>query len=392
MPFEFKFPDVGEGIHEGEIVKWRVKVGDEIKEDQVLLEMETAKAIVELPSPAAGKVLAVHGKEGEEVKVGAVLVTIEEKGVKGGASQASPGVIGQIPTESGVVLPGRSVEMSNRPDSASAGILPKIRKLAQELGVDLAKVKGSGLGGRITEEDVKKAQTSAFHGPVERVPLHGIRKEIARNMVKSANEIPQVTHVDEFDATNLVKLRESKKAEAEKRGIKLTFLAFITKAAAEVLKKYPAVNAEIVGSGDQQEIIYKKYYNVGIAVDTEEGLMLPIIRDVDKKDVFAVAQEIMQLAEKCRSRKIKVEEITGGTFSITNIGSIGGIFATPIVINGQTGNLGVFKIKEKPVVRASKVEIRPMMTLTLSYDHRVVDGAYAARFMNELVAALENIA
>lgn len=364
MAFEFKFPDVGEGIHEGEIVRWRVKTGDGVKEDQPLVEMETAKAIVELPSPKAGVILAVFGKEGEIVHVGATLVVIGEKGEKWepkaptqtthvgevvlpASQEAAPGVVGKIPTDAGVVLPPRKTETS-----------------------------GSDTDHR-------------FDGPIERIPLHGIRKTIAAHMAKSKSRIPHVTHMDEFDATELIKLRESQKTEAEKQRIKLTYLAFIVKTAVETLKKHPALNAEI--DDGLKEIIYKKYYNIAIAVDTPDGLMAPVIKNADQKDVFQIAKEITDLAQKCRDRKITPAELQGGTFTITNIGSVGGIMATPIIIYGQSANLGVYRMKEKPVVREGKIEIWPIMTLTITYDHRIVDGAEGARFMNDLVSALEHL-
>lgn len=368
MAFEFKFPDVGEGIHEGEIVKWRVKVGDEVKEDQPLVEMETAKAIVELPSPKSGTVLALLGKEGEVVHVGNVLVVIGEKGEKWTPSaeaehpapqvaKAGPGVIGQIPTEEkGVVLPPRTPEL----ETPSA-------------------IKG--------DTGIKKQRKYDIWGYVEHVPLKSVRKAIAEHMVKSAFTIPHVTHFDELDATNLMKLRDSKKAEAEKQGIKLTYLSFIVKALVETLKKHMFLNA-FFNDDTGDEIIVMKYYNIGIAVDTEDGLMVPVVKGADQKDILQIAKEITELAEKCRTRKIDLAELQGGSFSITNIGSVGGISATPIISYGQSGNLGIFRIKEKPVVMDGRIEIRPILPLALSFDHRVLDGAEAARFMNDLIATL----
>lgn len=393
MAYEFKFPDVGEGIHEGEIVRWRVKVGDKVKEDQPLVEMETAKAIVEIPSPKSGTVLELFGKEGETVMVGAVLAKIDAQEV----ASSGPGVVGHIPTEEkGVVLPSRKPE-SKTASTAGTQILPRVRKLAQDMKVDLEKIKGTGANGQITEEDVKKAAESSARngagedhfGPVEYVPLKGVRKAIADHMTKSYSTIPHVTHMDEVDASALTKLRESKKADAEKKGIKLTYLAFIIKAAAETLKKHPALNAAF-NDETGHEITYKKYYNIAVAVDTPEGLMLPVIKNTDKKDVLEIAKELAELAQKCRDRKIDLADLQGGTFAITNIGSVGGIYATPIVPYGNTANLGVFKIKEKPVAIDGKVEVRPILSLALSYDHRVVDGAEGARFMNDLMIYLES--
>lgn len=369
MAFEFKFPDVGEGIHEGEIVKWRVKVGDEVKEDQPLVEMETAKAIVELPSPKSGTVLALLGKEGEVVHVGNVLVVIGEKGEKWTPSaeaehpapqvaKAGPGVIGQIPTEEkGVVLPPRTPEL----ETPSA-------------------IKG--------DTGIKKQRKYDIWGYVEHVPLKSVRKAIAEHMVKSAFTIPHVTHFDELDATNLIKLRDAKKAEAEKQGIKLTYLSFIVKALVETLKKHPFLNA-FFNDDNGNEIIVMKYYNIGVAVDTPDGLMVPVLKGADQKDVLQIAKEIVDLAVRCRDRKIDLAELQGGSFSITNIGSVGGISATPIISYGQSGNLGIFRIKEKPVVIDGRIEIRPILPLALSFDHRVLDGAEAARFMNDLITNLQ---
>lgn len=395
MALEFKFPDVGEGIHEGEIVRWRVKVGDTVKEDQVLVEMETAKAIVEIPSPKAGTILAVNGKEGQTINVGDVLVVIGEKGEKVGAANvssavkddAAPGVVGKIPTDAGVSLPARRSEtQTGAVASGAIPVMPRVRKLAQDLKVDLSKMKGTGPGGQITEDDVRASVQPTFGGPVERVQLKGLRKVVAENMVKSKSVIPHVTHMDEFDATALIKLRESKKPEAEKRGIKLTYLAFIVKAAVEALKKHPTLNAFVDDS--LNEIVYKKYYNIGIAVDMPDGLMAPVIKDADKKDVLEIAKEIVELAQKCRDRKVELHELQDGTFTVTNIGSVGGIMATPIIVHGESAILGTFKMKEKPVAINGKVEVRPMMSLTITYDHRLVDGAEGARFMNDLMEGL----
>ena len=352
MAFEFKFPDVGEGIQEGEIVRWRVRIGEEVKRDQPLVEVETAKAIVELPSPEAGFILALNGGEGDIIKVGDTLVAIGAKGEKWTMPEKGPGVVGSFSSEEIVALPPRKAE----------GTAPK------------------SLPGQTAPEHAPHH----FSGPVERIPLHGIRREIAAHMVKSAFTIPHVTHMDECDATALVKARESKKAEAEKQGIKLTFLAFIVKAACEMLKKHPALNAHF----HKNEIIYKKYYNFGIAVDTPEGLVVAVIKNADQKDVFTLAKEIADLAQLCRDKKITLPELQDGTFSITNIGSIGGQFATPIISYGQTANLGVMKIKEKPVAVNGEIKILPILSLALSYDHRVVDGAEGARAMNELIALL----
>ncbi len=421
MAFEFKFPDVGEGIHEGEIVRWRVKIGEEIKEDQPVVEVETAKAIVELPSPKSGTVLAIQGKEGEVIHVGDLLVAIGEKGEKYEAATKSaapagsfnpqpttsmptaekaPGVVGEIPTEiSGFTLPSRTPE-THGTSGAAPVVLPRIRKLAQDMGVDLTKVKGTGPGGQIMESDLKtptnnkpisKITLPNFekYGETNRVPLKGIRKAIAEHMTQSVNLMPHVTHMDEFDATKLVAKRAMEKIEAEAKGIKLTYLAYIIKASVEALKKHPLVNATIDDA--TQEIVYKKYFNIGIAVDTPEGLFVPVIKNADQKDLFSIAKEIPELAEKCKNRTIGAADLEGASFTITNIGSIGGIYATPIIPLGQAAILGVMKLKEKPVEEDGKVVIRPIMSFALSFDHRVVDGAEAGRFVNELFLELTKL-
>lgn len=427
MAFEFKFPDVGEGIHEGEIVRWRVKVGDEVKEDQALVEVETAKAIVELPSPKSGFILTTQGKEGQVIHVGDLLVAIGEKGetwqpssaanqpqatlntptAAGAEKEKAPGVVGEIPTEiSGFTLPSRSAETHHATGSTPM-VLPRIRKLAQDLGVDLAKVKGTGPGGQIMEGDLKAGQGAGGKGQVEgkntgsiklpdfekygateRTPLKGIRKAIAEHMTQSVSLMPHVTHMDEFDCTQLVAQRAMEKEEASKQGIKLTYLAYIVKACVEALKKHPMVNSTI--DDTKQEVVVKKYFNVGIAVDTPDGLFVPVIKNVDQKTVFVIAKEIFELAEKCKNRTVGPADLEGASFTITNIGSIGGIYATPIIPLGQAAILGVMKMKEKPVVENGEVVIRPIMTLALSFDHRVVDGAEAARFVNEIIAVLSS--
>lgn len=423
MAFEFKLPDVGEGIHEGEIVRWRVALGEEVKEDQPLIEVETAKAIVELPSPKAGFILKMNGKEGETIHVGDVVVVIGAKDEKltealtpaAGAPTSTPaaaepkkelqGVVGEIPMKmEGFSLPTRTAE-GVPPASVGLKIMPRIRKLAQDLGVNLANVKGTGNGGEVTEADVRGAQGTTGQsgnvqpkspapklnfenfGSVNRTKLKGMRKAIAEHMVLSMQTIPHVTHCDEFDASNLVKRRAAQKPDAEKSGIKLTYLAYIVQAAVTCLKEFPEFNASIDDSTN--EVVYKNYMNIGIAVDTPEGLMLPIIKDANQKDLFTIAEEIVELAEKARSRKIVQTDIEGGSFSITNIGSIGGTEATPIIPYGQSTILGVMKMTDTPVAVEGKVEIRPVMSLCLSYDHRLIDGAQAARFMNAVIQELK---
>ncbi len=429
MAFEFKLPDVGEGIHEGEIVRWRVALGEEVKEDQPLIEVETAKAIVELPSPKAGFILKMNGKEGETIHVGDVVVVIGAKDEKledlkatpkapavaedtkdGAAKVELQGVVGEIPMKmEGFTLPSRTAEAVHSIGRVPK-VMPRTRKLAEELGVNLAGIKGTGVGGEVTENDVRAAQSEGVqntdstkfsasqktttpklnfenYGTVNRTKLKGMRKAIAEHMVLSMQTIPHVTHCDEFDASNLVKRRAAQKPDAEKSGIKLTYLSYIIQAAVAALKEFPEFNASIDDSTN--EVVYKNYMNIGIAVDTPEGLMLPIIKDANQKDLFQLAGEIVSLAEKARSRKIAQADIEGGSFSITNIGSIGGTEATPIIPYGTSAILGVMKMTDTPVAIDGKVEIRPVMSLCLSYDHRLIDGAQAARFMNAVILELQ---
>ncbi len=392
--YEFKFPDVGEGIHEGVITRWLVSEGDTVKSDQTLVEMETAKAIVEIPSPKAGKIVKRNGDEGDTINVGDVLVVIDDGAYAENVQKKMPlgaGVIGELP-EAGV----NDVRISKQPAKTSikttAGglAMPAVRALAGKLGLDLANMKGTGSNGQVTTEDVINSTARAVNiaGPVERAPMSQLRKTIAKHMRESLHTKSHVTHFDACDVTNLVALREKMKPDAEKQGIKLTYLAFITKAVAESLKEFPAMNSEIdTATG---EIVLKKYYNIGIAVDTDEGLMVPVIKDADKKSVLDIAREVQTLAEKARTRKIELSDLSGGTFSITNVGSVGGTFFTPVINVGQSAILGLAAIRDEAVAVSGKVEVRKILRLGVAFDHAVTDGATAARFLNALMNRLSN--
>jgi pyruvate dehydrogenase E2 component (dihydrolipoamide acetyltransferase) len=405
MAKEFKFPDIGEGITEGEIVRWLVKEGDEVKEDQTLAEIETDKAVAEMPSPYSGTVLKLHFKEKEIVKVGQVLVTIGEKGEvppgkaaeekieeKAGAAPA-PSVVGVI--------------TDSKEEIREILATPKVRKLALDLGVDLKRVKGTGPQGRITEDDVKTAKTAAppppqeekkpavrikekfdFYGEIERIPLRGIRRATAKRMAESVSKAAHVTHFDQADAAELGKIRESLKAQAAEKNLKLTYLPFIVKAVVEALKLHPLLNATL--NDQEEEIIVKKYYNIGIAVDVPDGLIVPVIKAVEQKSLFDLAEEIQNLAEAAKKRTVDLADLKGGTFSITNIGMIGGEAATPIVNYPEVAILATMKIKDRVEAENSEIKVKKTLPLCLSFDHRVIDGAEAARFMNDLIAQLEN--
>ena len=387
--YEFKFPDVGEGITEGEVVKWKVKQGDKVKENQVLAEVETDKAVVEIPSPKEGKVLKLNVKEGETIKVGHTLITLDVKGFK--EERKSVSVMGEI-HEAGAVLPAPKEETISK---SVSGVLatPAIRALAKKNGIDLSKITGSGSNGRIIIQDLEKPAIKVtkkydLYGYVDRIPLKGIRKTIADKMVLSATKIPHVTHMDEADVTDLWNLREKEKIEAKKKGVHLTFMPYIIKSVISSLKEHPTLNAELDESSNS--IIVKKYYNIGIAVDTENGLMVPVVKGADQKNMLSIAKETATLAEAARTRKIDLGDLQGSTFTITNVGSLGGIFATPIINYPESAILALGKISDKPVILNGKIEIKKILPFSLTFDHRILDGAEAARFANKFIELLQN--
>ncbi len=397
MTFEFHLPDIGEGITEGEILKWMAKEGDTVKEDQPLVEIMTDKVNVQIPSPRSGKVVQILAKEGDVAKVGQTIMIIDDGSGGGATAQAAP-----APTQALGVPPSPQPAQS----ASSQGVLatPATRRLARELGVDISAVRGSGPQGRVTDDDVKHFISGSRSGPAtvtvaashqaaaggkeELVPLRGVRKTISERMLKSVQTTAQVTHVDEADMTELVLLREAFKGSAEKRGVRLTYIPFIIKALVPALKEFPYMNSSLDEQGGN--IVVKKYYNIGIATDTEQGLVVPVVRAVDRKDIFELAGEIEKLADKARKGQLTLDEVRGATFTITNVGAIGGLFATPIVNPPEVAILGLHKITKRPVVREGKVEVRDTTYLSLSFDHRVVDGAYAARFTSRVIDTIQD--
>ncbi len=405
MVYEFKLPDVGEGVAEGEVVKWLVKEGAEVNENQPLVEIMTDKVNVEIPSPRKGTIQKLMAREGEVVKVGQVLLVIAEKGEQTSAPAPPPTAAPATtptPTKATMASPPYPVaaEVAKKPREILA--TPATRKLARDLGVDLATVQGTGSGGRITDDDVKlfkdggKRPVAAAvavtvagpRGPEERIPLRGIRRKVAEHMVRSKEIAAQVTHVEEVDMTEVVHLREKANASAEKRGVKLTYLPFIIKALVTALKQYPYLNASLDDA--KEEIILKKYYNIGIATDTEQGLVVPVLKGAEHKSITQLAEEIAKLSEKARAGQLTLDEVQGSTFTITSVGGIGGVFATPIINYPEVGILGVHKIAERPVAKDLQIQVRHMTYLSLSFDHRVLDGAMAARFMNTIKQYLED--
>ncbi len=382
MPFDFVLPDLGEGITEGEIRKWLVKAGDTVEEHQTVLEVETDKAVVEVPSPKKGKVLKINKDIGEIAKVGEVLMTIAEVGEvveekpKEEERPKSVSVVGVLPEEEEEIL-----------------ATPAVRALAKELGIKLETVKGSGPGGSITKDDVIDASEKAKkaedqYGAIERVPFRGLRRTIAKNLTLSQKTTAFVTGMDEADITELWNLREREKKSIMEKGIHLTFLPFFIKAVYHALAEHPLLNASV--DEGKEEIIVKKYYNIGIAVDTPDGLMVPVIKDADKKTILELATEIQNLSQKARERKIKLEEMKGSTFTITNYGHFGGTFATPIINYPDVAILGTGKISEKPWVKNGQIVIRRILPLSLTFDHRVTDGVDSAKFLSKVINYLED--
>ena len=404
MAKQFKFPDVGEGITEGEIVRWLIKEGDEVKEDQTLAEVETDKAVVEMPSPYAGTILKIHAGVKDIIKVGQVLVTIGGKGEAVGEAAAEMKTEGKAAPVTGPSVVG--VVTDSKEEIREVLATPKVRKLSLELGVDIKAVKGTGPQGRITEDDIKAAKAALaapkeekkpafkikekydFYGELERIPLRGVRRATAKRMHESVSTAAHVTHFDEADVTELMKIREGLKAQAAEKGVKLTYLPFIVKAVLAAIKAHPLLNATL--NDEDEEIIVKKYYNFGIAVDVPDGLIVPVVKGVDQKSIFDLAGEIQAVAEAAKKRSLNLADLKGGTFSITNVGGIGGEAATPIINYPEVAILATLKIKDR--VRLKNDEVRAIKTLPLclSFDHRVIDGAEAARFMNDLIAKLED--
>jgi pyruvate dehydrogenase E2 component (dihydrolipoyllysine-residue acetyltransferase) len=412
MAFEFRFPDVGEGIHEGTLVEWLVTEGETVEMDQAFVKVETDKAIVELPSPRKSHILKHHFQPGDTINVGDVLVTFGEAGepIKKSKSVKTGIAPSQIPdtveTSDSV---RKSVSEKKKPGKRRPLATPHTRAYARKMDVDLEDVVPTGKGGRITDEDVDKAAAggvpeSPSHAapvapaaipyvtegePVERIPVTHLRKLIADNMMLSKQAAAHVTHVDEADVTDLYRLYKKAKPHIEEtEGIKFTILPFFIKALTVALKSHPLMNSEY--DSDNQQIILKKFYNIGIAVDTADGLVVPVIKHADRMDMIQLARSIGTLAENARVRTLSLDDIRGGTISVTNIGPLGGVFATPIIRQPESAIIGLHTIKDRPAVVDGQIVARKMMYLSVSFDHRHIDGASAARFMTNLVNLIQN--
>ncbi|NHN30011.1 dihydrolipoamide acetyltransferase family protein [Paenibacillus agricola] len=451
--YEYKFPELGEGIHEGEIVKWLVKPGDVVNDETIIMEVQNDKSTVEVPAPVEGKIVEIKVAEGTVCTIGDLIATIEvagevpqQAGGHGHGESAAPlapteaapaakgegqdaecavgGAVAANVANSKLDTPlagGEAPKAAGDAGGAAAGskalATPSVRKLAREKGLNIGQVTASGPNGRVTKEDVlafaagggapAAAAKAASEAPAatdaapaaeagsaapsaaaavsgerieERVPFKGIRKAIANAMVKSVYTAPHVTLMDEVDVTQLVALREKAKPIAEKKGVKITYLPFIVKALVAAARQFPAMNAMI--DEEKNEIVYKKYYHIGIATDTDNGLIVPVIQDADRKNIWTIAAAIKDLAARGRDGKLTSAEMRGSTLSITNIGSAGGMFFTPVINFPEVAILGTGRITEKPVVKNGEIVIAPVMALSLSFDHRIIDGATAQQFVN----------
>ena len=423
MAYEVKLHDIGEGIHEGEIAKWFVSEGDEIEEDDSLVEIANDKAVVEMPSPVSGTVEKIHVAEGEVTTVGTTIVTIDD-----GSESTSGDDVEEESEEKEEVKEEskdehkdsketeskeevKSEDDSKETDKRFVKAMPSVRKFARDNDVDITEVDGTGKHGRITKSDVEafmsgdsKPATEAEEGSSEetqstpsaerpegretREKMSSIRRTIAKAMVESKKTSPHVTNIDEVIVDNLYDHRKRFKAYAEEQGTKLTYLPYVVKALVSALKKYPELNTSVDSETD--EIIQKHYYDIGIAADTDRGLVVPVVRDANTKSIFEIADDIIELATKARDGKLKMEEMQGGSMSISNLGSEGGKWFTPVINQPEVAILGIGRIEEQPVVVDGEVVPAKVLAISISYDHRVIDGAVAQRALNHIKKLLNN--
>jgi pyruvate/2-oxoglutarate dehydrogenase complex dihydrolipoamide acyltransferase (E2) component len=396
MPIELKLPDVGEGIAEGEVVRWLVAEGAAVKEDDPLVEILTDKANVEIPSPVSGTVMKILAVPGQLVKVGELLALIEPAaGPSAGAHHVTASPDHPPSVSRKAMEPGQATP-SGKAAGAGGEVLatPVVRKLAKDLGVELSALVGSGPGGRITEEDVRRAAGAKAPAGIpaestaeERVPLKGRRRMIARKMVAAKTRVPHALLVDEADVSGLLAERAKMREIGEREGVRITILPFLMKAVAGAIQRHPALNASL--DEERGEIVLKKKVDVGMAVDAEDGLVVPVVRNADAKSVIELAREIERLTAAAREGTLAPGDLAGGTFTISSVGSIGGLFSYPIINVPEAAILAAHKIVTRPVVRDGEIVPREMMYLSLSFDHRIVDGGEATRFLNEVVRRIE---
>ena len=415
MRYIFKFPDIGEGLDEGTIVEWQVKKGQAVHVGDSLVTMETDKVVTDIPSPRDGVITATFGKVGEIINVGDALVEIEMEGVEGEAAveeankteavkEEGAGVVGTLEIAGNSAILSASTEgvnesMEEQPKRRKALATPVARAMAKDMGVDINKVSGTGPAGRVMKDDildyaknissktVQSGSSSAVptqeENPVEVVAMSQIRKTIARNMIASKHNAAHMTIFEEVEISELDRIRKKFKENFMVKGSKLTYLAFVVKATALALKKFKSLNSEM--DMDNGNMLYKKYYNIGIAVDTEKGLVVPVIRHADKLSIYEISQKISEFSEKARTGSLTMEDMKDGTFTITSYGNIGGKFAVPVINYPQAGILGVGRIAKQPVVVDDALVVGLVLPLSLSVDHRIADGGETARFLNQIM-------
>ena len=447
MAFNFYMPDIGEGVVEGEIVGWKVKEGDTVKLDQPIVEVMTDKATVELPSPRAGKIVKINFKDGDICPVGKILVVIEEDGASAAPPADKPAdkpaaKPAAKPADRPAAKPAAPPATARAPQPAVASVAsasssgaiqvvdatvsrqrvlatPATRRLARQLGVEIGNVTPTGKHGRVTTDDVRSfgsggadLPTATFpvatnggaaaarpaYAPIaiarggpeeeERIPLRGMRKRIAESMARSKHTAAHFTYVEEVDMTELVAVRERARARAAERGVKLQYLPFIVKAVVSGLKKWPQLNASL--DETTQEIVRKKYYHIGIATQGPQGLVVTVVRNADQRSIFDISREIERLGESVRNGTATREDLTGSTFTITSLGKLGGVLATPIINLPEVAIVGVHKIEERPAVRNGQIVARHLMNLSISVDHRLADGWDGAMFLQDVKTLLED--
>lgn len=426
MRYIFNFPDIGEGLDEGTILEWYVKKGQSVKVGDPLVKMETDKVVADIPSPREGIIAATFGKVGETIHVGNALAEIEIEGVSGEAAQElvketkaqmeaveeeGAGVVGTLEVAgNNAFMPASDEGDYNNEEQLTPTTIIKPRKvlatpvaraMAKEMEVDINNVQGTGPGGRVMKEDIAKyKQQQSYSIPktetatktnssdfIEIEKMTQIRKTIAKNMIQSKHNAAHMTVFDDVEVGELMRLRTKFKQRYAAEDVKLSYLPFILKATALALKKHKSLNSEM--DMENGNIIYKKYYNIGIAVDTEDGLLVPVIKDVDKKSIKQLAIEVAEISEKARTRSIKLDDMKDGTFTITSFGSIGGKYAVPVINYPQAAILGIGRIFEAPVVKNGQIEVGNTLPLSLSVDHRIVDGGEVTRFLNLIMNYLE---
>ncbi len=422
---EIQLPELGEGVTEGEMIKWLVKVGDKVSADQAIAEIMTDKASVEVPTPVAGVIKEFKLKEGDVAKVGVTMAILDLEGALATPAKPAPAVAATAPAPAQAAQASAAPRAAATPPppqaakngsgldvyppAAASNVLatPATRRLAREMEVDINSMRGSGVAGRVTREDVlgtKGSGATSAGAPMmapprmaylsnqaqleERVPLRGIRKKIAENLQMAKHIIPHFTLMDEANITSLFKMREELKPMAEKQNVKVTYLPFVMKAMIATIREFPQFNASI--DDQASEIVYKKYFNMGFAADTPNGLLVPVIKDADHKSVIQLSREIVELSKKARDGKLALDEMKGATITITNIGSVGGMYATPIINHPEVAILGMYKITEKPVVKDGKLDVIKVMNFTVTADHRLIDGAVAANFLKAFIQRIEN--